>query len=87
MAHAAYSTLHFRSILQDLGDVNEPIPPLDVYLELLLSFVVLLVGELMAIGSLQSADVFAPNRKPLAAPLYRTRKFDIYVHPIKQSKD
>ena len=88
MAHAAYSTLHFRSILQDLGDVNEPIPPLDVYIELGLSFVLLLVGELMATGSLQSADVFAPNRKPLAAPLYRTRKFDIYLHATtKASKD
>ena len=87
MAHAAYSTLHFRSILQDLGDVNEPIPPLDVYVELVLSFVILFVGQLMATGSLQSADVFSPNRKPLAAPLYRTRKFDIYLHAVKASKD
>ncbi len=85
MAHAAYSTLHFRSILQDLGDVQEPIPPLDVYIEVALSFTMLLVGELMAAGSLQSADVFAKNRKPLVAPQYRTRNFDIYEYRSKSS--
>jgi hypothetical protein len=80
MAHAAYSTLHFRSILHDLGDVQEPIPPMDVYVELAISFLLLLVGQLIDMGRLQSADVFSPNRTPLAAPAYRTRNFDIYEY-------
>ena len=86
MAHAAYSTLHFRSILQDLGDVDEPIPPLDVYLELALSFAMLLVGQLLDMGSLQSVDVSAKGRKPLVAPRYRTRKFDIYEYRSTEAK-
>mmetsp|Transcript_68787 Transcript_68787/g.199572 ORF Transcript_68787/g.199572 Transcript_68787/m.199572 type:complete len:101 (+) Transcript_68787:124-426(+) len=87
MAHAAYSTLHFRSILQDLGDVQEPIPPMDVYVELAISFTLLLLGQLMGAGSLQSVEVFAPNRKPLAAPAYRTRNFDIYTHLKPKDKN
>lgn len=86
MAHAAYSTLHFRSILQDLGDVNEPIPPLDVYVELGVSFTMLLLGELLGAGQLQSVDVFAQNRKPLVAPAWRTRNFDIYECRLKPTK-
>lgn len=85
MAHAAYSTLHFRSILQDLGDVEEPIPPIDVYVELGLSFVMLLVGELTSMGSLQSVDILAQGRKPLVAPQYRTRNFDIYEYRSKSA--
>lgn len=86
LAHAAYSTLHFRSILQDLGDVSEPIPPFDVYVELGVSFAMILVGQLVGAGSLQSVDVFAPNRKPLVAPQWRTRDFDIYEFRSKQIK-
>lgn len=80
MAHAALSTLHFRSILQDLEDVHEPIPPMDVYVELAVSFLLILMGQLMEMGRLQSVDVFSPHRKPLVAPAYRTRNFDIYQH-------
>jgi len=83
MAHAAYSTLHFRSILQDLGDgvvQQEAIPPIDVYIELVVSFILLLLGQLMGMGKLQSAEVFSQNRMPLVAPAYRTRNFDIYAH-------
>jgi hypothetical protein len=86
MAHAAYSTLHYRSILLDLGDVGEPIPPLDVYVELGLSFTMLLVGQFMNMGGLQSVDVMAQGRKPLVAPQYRTRNFDIYEYRTKATK-
>ena len=83
MAHAAYSTLHFRSILQDLGDVDEPIPPMDVYIEISISLFLVLVGQLMGAGTMQSVDVFAKNHRMLAAPAYKTRKFDIYTHRKK----
>lgn len=98
MAHAAYSTLHYRSILQDLGDGvvlldDQPIPPMDVYIELILSFFMILIGQLIGMGSLQPVEVIIvgasntkqqqqqqQHRRPLAAPAYRTRNFDIYEH-------
>ena len=92
MAHAAYSTLHYRSILQDLGDVQEPIPPLDVYVEVILSFLLLLIGQMVGAGKLQPVELLAKDgsagssRVPLVAPAYRTRKFDIYEHRGKLLK-
>ena len=110
MLHAAYSCMHYRSILQDLdlvttsssgsgSDGQHPdetetsssssetmmIPPIDVYIEVVVAFVLILLGELYGIGSLQSVElvVSAENenevkRKSLTAPAYRTRDFDIY---------
>jgi hypothetical protein len=84
MVHAAYSCLHYRSILQDL-DLEESfaIPPADVYIEVGISFGVLLLGQLLGAGTFQSVEVFAKHRRPLVAPVYRTRDFDIYEHRSK----
>ena len=117
MLHAAYSCMHYRSILQDLDLVTTSssgsdgqhqdyetetssssetttetmmIPPIDVYIEVVVAFVLILLGELYGIGSLQSVElvVSAENenevkRKSLTAPAYRTRDFDIYNNRSK----
>jgi hypothetical protein len=87
MIHAAYSCLHYRSILKDL-DLEESfaIPPMDVYVEVGISFAALLLGQLWGVGSFQSVDVFAKSHRPLVAPVYRTRDFDIYEHRSKVIK-
>lgn len=98
MLHAAYSCMHFRSILQDLDLQDDPtyamIPPMDVYVEVAVSFGMILLGELISIGSsLQPVDIIfastnntttcSKKRKPLVAPAYRTRDFDIYFNRSK----
>merc|ERR1740130_412970 len=64
------------------------IPPIDVYIEVVIAFLLILLGELYGIGSLQSVElvVSAENevkRKSLVAPAYRTRDFDIYNNRSK----
>jgi hypothetical protein len=86
--HAAYSCLHYRSILQDL-DLEETfsIPPVDVYVEVGAAFVILMLSELMGAGSFQPVEVNVkvgqPKRRPLMAPTYKTREFDIYANRAK----
>mmetsp|Transcript_7918 Transcript_7918/g.15390 ORF Transcript_7918/g.15390 Transcript_7918/m.15390 type:complete len:139 (+) Transcript_7918:173-589(+) len=109
MVHAAYSCMHYRSLLQDMdllltdGDgvidadlaaaesstaesttttMAMMIPPLDVYAELGLAFALLLLGELIGMGPLQSVEL-GSSSKPLAAPSYRTRDFDVYSNRSK----
>ena len=108
MLHAAYSCMHYRSILMDLDlldvttstSVGEDgsssadsapsmmIPPLDVYVEVGLAFVLLLLGELLAMGPLQTVEVMqggsaATTRKPLVAAPHKTRDFDVYSNRSK----
>ena len=112
MLHAAYSCMHYRSILQDLDlvatsssgsdgqhqDETETsssssetmmIPPIDVYIEVVIAFLLILLGELYGIGSLQSVELVVSaeenevKRKSLVAPAYRTRDFDIYNNRSK----
>ena len=111
MLHAAYSCMHYRSILQDLDlvatsssgsdgqhqDETETsssssetmmIPPIDVYIEVVIAFLLILLGELYGIGSLQSVELVSAEenevkRKSLTAPAYRTRDFDIYNNRSK----
>jgi hypothetical protein len=85
MLHSAYSCMHYRSLLQDMDLIQEgsqnqyPIPPMDVYIEVAVAFGLILLGELISVGKLQPVDIFASQeRKPLMAPAYRTRDFDIY---------
>merc|ERR1740130_1739192 len=66
------------------------IPPIDVYIEVVIAFLLILLGELYGIGSLQSVElvVSAENenevkRKSLTAAAYRTRDFDIYNNRSK----
>ena len=91
MLHAAYSCMHYRSMLQDLDLIQQqdggsrseyPIPPLDVYVEVAFSFVMILLSELIKVGPFQSVDI-SKNRKPLVAPAYKTRDFDIYNNRSK----
>jgi hypothetical protein len=85
MTHAAYSCLHYRGILLDY-DLQEAvsIPPMDVYIEVGAAFVSLLIGELIGSGSLQSVEVLGTQkRRPLVAPAYKTRDFDIYENRAK----
>lgn len=87
MMHAAYSCLHYRNMLQDLDlEGSYAIPPMDVYVEVAISFLFLLLGQLSAVGSFQSVEVFAKNHRPVVAPLYRTRDFDIYENRGKVIK-
>jgi len=114
MLHAAYSCMHYRSILQDLdllssdndassGDeasatedsttTTMMIPPVDVYIEVAIAFFMILAGELISTGLLQSVELFHTStsttsttkrkHKSLAAPAYRTRDFDIYTNRSK----
>jgi hypothetical protein len=91
MLHAAYSCMHYRSMLQDLDLIQQqddgsrsdyPIPPLDVYVEVAVSFAMILLSELIKVGPFQSVDI-SKNRKPLVAPAYITRDFDIYNNRSK----
>jgi hypothetical protein len=85
MLHSAYSCLHYRGILQDY-DLQESIsiPPIDVYIEVGAAFLSLLLGEMIGSGSLQSVDVLGNQaRRPLVAPPYKTRDFDIYANRSK----
>eukprot|EP00536_Pseudo-nitzschia_multiseries_P007336 jgi/Psemu1/17713/gm1.17713_g len=107
IVHAAYSCMHYRSLLQDMDLLSDAaaavaaagdsttaessataetrmmIPPLDVYVELALAFALLLVGELIGMGPLQSVELSGTERTPLAAPAHRTRDFDIYSNRSK----
>mmetsp|Transcript_11428 Transcript_11428/g.32901 ORF Transcript_11428/g.32901 Transcript_11428/m.32901 type:complete len:140 (-) Transcript_11428:514-933(-) len=111
IVHAAYSCMHYRSLLQDMDLLSDTaaaatasssstaaeslssaesaaateasimmIPPIDVYVELALAFGLLLVGELIGMGPLQSVELSGSKRTPLAAPAHRTRDFDIYCN-------
>jgi hypothetical protein len=85
MLHSAYSCLHYRSLLMDL-DLQDAfaIPPADVYLEVGISFTILLLSQLMGAGSFQSVEIISgETRRPLKAPMYRTRDFDVYAHRCK----
>ena len=64
------------------------IPPLDVYIEVAMAFVFIFIGELIGIGPLQSVELASSStattkHKPLAAPAYKTRDFDIYSNRSK----
>ena len=96
MLHAAYSCMHYRSILMDLDLLDAAgagasssdmmIPPLDVYVQVGVSFFLVLLGELLAMGPLQTVEVLeksSGSRKPLAAPPHKTRDFDIYSNRSK----
>ncbi len=86
MLHAAYSCMHYRSILQDLDllEMNAGTPG-DVYVEVALSFVLIMVGELISMGPLQSVDVLSSQEKkqPLVAHPHKTRDFDVYSNRSK----
>ena len=97
LCHAAYSCLHYRELLRDLQDAGYEgsnssdttaaiimIPPLDVWAEIAVAFVIILLAELNRSGSsLRPARGAKKKMTPLAAPIYRTREFDIYTTRAK----
>mmetsp|Transcript_30780 Transcript_30780/g.46686 ORF Transcript_30780/g.46686 Transcript_30780/m.46686 type:complete len:103 (+) Transcript_30780:36-344(+) len=75
--HSAISCLHFRGLVADLNDVAETIPtPLDVQIEVLLGFILCLVGQISGVGPLRNIKTSAS----VTAPIYITREFDTYRH-------
>jgi hypothetical protein len=84
LLHAAYSCLHYRSLVGELGD-EMTIPPRDVMGEAAAGFLLLLVGQLMGSGQMVTVSV-GDTRKSLAAPAYRTRDFDIYSNRANAMK-
>ena len=94
MLHAAYSCMHYRSLLQDLDLLDTTSEsPLDVYVEVGLAFFLILIGELMSMGPLSSVEVVFDNatssttntkkKTPLAAHPHKTRDFDVYSNRSK----
>ena len=66
----------------DLEDTFR-IPPFDIYVEVGLAFCILLLSQMIHVGSLQSVEVGkggADKHRPLKAPAYITRDFDIYEY-------
>lgn len=89
LLHAAYSCLHFKSLLQELeipfesgAAGSRQVPPPDVYVECAFGLVVLFVGQLLGPG----AGAWQPcvtagttKRRSLAAPAFKSRDFDVYA--------
>lgn len=81
--HAAYSAMHYRELINALDEagVDEskaPPLPLDVWIEVIVAFVLLLGGELARGGSTLRPIDKASRERPLQAPVYVTRNFDLY---------
>ena len=96
LCHAAYSCLHYRELLRDLQDAGYEdvtaaaptmIPPVDVWAEVAAGFMIILASELNRSGSsLRPVSTRGGAKKkmtPLAAPVYRSRDFDIYTTRAK----
>mmetsp|Transcript_22616 Transcript_22616/g.32420 ORF Transcript_22616/g.32420 Transcript_22616/m.32420 type:complete len:110 (+) Transcript_22616:119-448(+) len=82
--HSALSCLYFRGLVQDLSlslstmdmDADTVIPPMDVKIEVMVGFVLCLVGQLIGVGSLR--PISGVGAKKLVAPSYVDRDFDSY---------
>ena len=97
LCHAAYSCLHYRELLRDLEDAGyegtgaAALPPLDVWDEVAVGFLILLGSELTRSGSSlrpvskrgMSGTGNHQKMTPLAAPTFRSRDFDIYTTRAK----
>jgi hypothetical protein len=87
LLHAAYSNLHYRSILSsstlDLLQygINPTSPPIDVVLEVLIGFSLCLVATL--IGSGPFTKVIGEGRDQIKAPLHISRDFDLFCTRAK----
>lgn len=86
--HAAYSCLHYRELFTDLeesgqilteGFVASPSLPVDVVMELIFAFGLILCAELTRKGSGLQPVTSQTRTKSLMAPCYVSRDFDIYT--------
>jgi hypothetical protein len=86
--HAAYSCLHYRELVTDLEESGQippdlfastPSLPVDVVVELIFAFVLILGAELTRKGSGLQPVTSQAKSKPLMAPCYVSRDFDIYT--------
>lgn len=85
--HAAYSCLHFRNIVADLEFSEESIPPLDVVVECIGGFFILLLSQIFVSSGTLVPITSKTKTRSLVAPAYKTRDFDIYsnrAHAMKQ---
>ena len=92
LCHAAYSCLHYRELLRDLEDAGyegsaAALPPMDVWAEIAVAFIIILGSELTRSGSslrpVSTRGISTGKMTPLAAPAYRSRDFDIYTTRAK----
>ena len=87
--HSAYSCLHYRELLRDLeesGSISDhPLPPTDVWVEVIAGALIILLSELTRNGStLQPVTSKGGlKRQSMVAPTYRTREFDVYTTRAK----
>lgn len=80
LLHAAYSCLHYRSLLKELDELESSVhtvPPMDVYFEVLSGWILLFMAELIRDGS--ALQPVSRTKMSLIAPAYITRDFDIYA--------
>lgn len=87
--HAAYSCLHYRELVTDLEESGQMLTetpasstsslPLDVVVELIIAFGLILCAELTRKGSGLQPVTSQMRTKPLMAPSYVSRDFDIYT--------
>jgi len=86
LLHAAYSHLHYRSLVSAATVAGFDIPseiPMDVVIEVFLAFCLCLMGQVLGSGPFLPVRVVGHSKastRELSAPLYRTRGFDIYCH-------
>jgi Membrane magnesium transporter len=89
--HAAFSLQHYRALMQDILEDNvvdgvammthnnhHIAIPLDVWLELGLGYGVLVLSELSR-GSMKPVLSKGKRPRPIVAPAFVTRDFDIYT--------
>jgi hypothetical protein len=82
--HAAFSCLHYRSLLKELGEedassASHKLPPNDVWVQVIVGYLMVLLSELLRGGRSLRLINSVDQSRPLAAPVYRTRDFDIYA--------
>ncbi len=89
VCHSAYSCLHYRSLelvvdrgggstISSRGMNGTSAPPMDVILEVFVGFLLCLCGQLVSIGPLVEINKSSSTTKPIVAPMYKSRVFDIY---------
>lgn len=71
--HSAFSCLHYRGLVVDLSSAE--IPPMDVKVEVIIGFFLVLAGQLVGVGPLR--PIVGGKKR---VPQYVTRDFDHYQH-------